>query len=107
MTTAHGGGALRAGLDIGNATTEGVLVDRSGVVVAADRMPTRGGKGTAASLEGAAVLLRRCARSLGGEVPELVGEVVTTAIRPVRTLTTQVVARVVGTGPLAVLTTGS
>jgi hypothetical protein len=58
-----------AGLDIGNSTTEAVLA-RPGpagglTVLAADRMPARGPKGSPASLDGAAALLRRLERSCG------------------------------------------
>lgn len=104
---APGNGFLRAGLDIGNATTELVLVDTSGVVVAADRMPTRGLKGSPTSLQGAAALVRRCVRSLGREVEAALVEVVTTTVRPVHTVTTAVAAFRADTGRLAVLTSGS
>lgn len=58
-----------AGLDIGNSTTEAVLA-RAGpagglTVLAADRIPARGPKGSAASLDAAAALLRRMERSCG------------------------------------------
>ena len=58
-----------AGLDIGNSTTEVVLArDRPGsglTVLAADRIPARGPKGSAASLAAAAALVRRLERSCG------------------------------------------
>ena len=58
-----------AGLDIGNSTTEAVLArvgpDGELTVLAADRMPARGPKGSPASLDGAAALLRRLERSCG------------------------------------------
>lgn len=100
-------GRLRAGLDIGNATTELVVVDSAGLVVAADQMPTRGAKGSPASLQGGAVLLRRCLRSLGRLDPASLVEVVSTTLRPVRTLTTPVTAPAADTGPLAVLARSS
>ena len=58
-----------AGLDIGNSTTEAVLarVGPGGglTVLGADRLPARGPKGSAASLDAAAALLRRMERSCG------------------------------------------
>jgi hypothetical protein len=58
-----------AGLDIGNSTTEAVLARvRPGgglVVLSADRIPARGPKGSADSLDAAAALLRRMERSCG------------------------------------------
>jgi len=59
-----------AGVDVGNATTEVVLVS-DGEILGAGRVPTRGRKGSAASLRGAAALVRRLERQLGcaaGEV---------------------------------------
>ena len=47
-----------AGVDVGNATTEVVLVS-GGKIAAAGRVPTRGRKGSADSLRGAAALVRR------------------------------------------------
>src|SRR4051794_16419146 len=57
-----------AGIDIGNATTEVVLarlVDASLTPVAADQVPTRGGKGSPASITAAAALVRRMAERVG------------------------------------------
>jgi hypothetical protein len=58
-----------AGLDIGNSTTEAVLAragpDGGLTVLGADRLPARGPKGSAASLDAAAALLRRLERSCG------------------------------------------
>jgi hypothetical protein len=58
-----------AGIDVGNATTEVVLVS-GGKVVGAGRVPTRGRKGSAGSLRGAAALVRRLERQLGVTVGE-------------------------------------
>jgi len=62
-------GALVAGIDIGNATTEIVFaraLDGALVPVLAEQVPTRGGKGSAPSVSAAAALVRR--------MTELVGE---------------------------------
>ena len=53
-----------AGIDVGNATTEVVLVS-GGEILGAGRVPTRGRKGSAGSLRGAAALVRRLERQLG------------------------------------------
>ena len=53
-----------AGVDVGNATTEVVLVS-GGKILAAGRVPTRGRKGSADSLRGAAALVRRVERQAG------------------------------------------
>jgi hypothetical protein len=53
-----------AGVDVGNATTEVVLVS-GGKILGAGRVPTRGRKGSAGSLRGAAALVRRLERQLG------------------------------------------
>ena len=53
-----------AGVDVGNATTEVVLVS-GGEILGAGRVPTRGRKGSAGSLRGAAALVRRLERQLG------------------------------------------
>ena len=58
-----------AGVDVGNATTEVVLVS-GGKILAAGRVPTRGRKGSADSLRGAAALVRRVERQAGGTVTE-------------------------------------
>ena len=52
------------GIDVGNATTEVVLVS-GGEILGAGRVPTRGRKGSAGSLRGAAALVRRLERQLG------------------------------------------
>ena len=53
-----------AGVDVGNATTEVVLV-RDGEVLGSARAPTRGRKGSADSLCGAAAVVRRAERQAG------------------------------------------
>ena len=58
-----------AGVDVGNATTE-VAVVADGRLLGMDRLPTRGRKGSAESLRGAATLVRRLERRLGGQVDE-------------------------------------
>jgi Diol dehydratase reactivase ATPase-like domain/DD-reactivating factor swiveling domain len=58
-----------AGVDVGNATTEVVLVS-GGKILAAGRVPTRGRKGSADSLRGAAALVRRVERQAGCTVAE-------------------------------------
>jgi hypothetical protein len=52
-----------AGVDVGNATTE-VAVMADGRLLGVDRLPTRGRKGSAESLRGAAALVRRIERRL-------------------------------------------
>ncbi|HEY2266270.1 MAG TPA: diol dehydratase reactivase ATPase-like domain-containing protein [Streptosporangiaceae bacterium] len=58
-----------AGVDVGNATTEVVLVC-GGTILGAGRAPTRGRKGSPGSLRGAAALVRRLERQLGVTVTE-------------------------------------
>ena len=58
-----------AGVDVGNATTEVVLTS-GGKILAAGRVPTRGRKGSADSLRGAAALVRRVERQAGSTVAE-------------------------------------
>ncbi len=58
-----------AGVDVGNATTEVVLVS-GGKILGGGRVPTRGRKGSAGSLRGAAALVRQLERQLGGTVGE-------------------------------------
>ena len=58
-----------AGVDVGNATTEVVLVS-GGTILAAGRVPTRGRKGSPDSLRGAAALLRRVERQAASLVDE-------------------------------------
>jgi Diol dehydratase reactivase ATPase-like domain/DD-reactivating factor swiveling domain len=72
-----------AGVDVGNATTEVVLVS-GGKILGAGRVPTRGRKGSASSLRGAAALVRRLERQLGCSVGEV-------RIAPLRAVDTSVV----------------
>jgi Diol dehydratase reactivase ATPase-like domain/DD-reactivating factor swiveling domain len=90
-----------AGVDVGNATTEVVLVS-GGKVLAAGRVPTRGRKGSADSLRGAAALVRRVERQAGCTVTEA-------RIAPLRAVDTGVVTvpdRVPPRGRLRVLAAG-
>src|SRR5690349_13490090 len=72
-----------AGVDVGNATTEAVLVS-GGKILGAGRVPTRGRKGSPGSLRGAAALVRRLERQLGLTVGEA-------RIAPLRAVDTSVV----------------
>jgi len=72
-----------AGVDVGNATTEVVLVS-GGKILGAGRVPTRGRKGSPGSLRGAAALVRRLERQLGSTVGEA-------RIAPLRAVDTSVV----------------
>src|SRR6202022_4337920 len=72
-----------AGVDVGNATTEVALVS-GGKILGAGRVPTRGRKGSADSLRGAAALVRRLERQLGCTVGEA-------RIAPLRAVDTSVV----------------
>ena len=90
-----------AGVDIGNATTEVVVLD-GGRLLGADRLPTRGRKGSADSLRGAAALVRRIERRLGTTV----GEARIAPLRAVGTATLTIPAAVPATGRLRMLATG-
>jgi hypothetical protein len=90
-----------AGVDVGNATTE-VVILADGAVLGAGRAPTRGRKGSPDSLRAAAALVRRVARQTGAVVDEA-------RIAPLRPVDTSV--RVVPdapppTGRLRVLAAG-
>ena len=90
-----------AGVDVGNATTEVVLVS-GGKILGAGRVPTRGRKGSPGSLRGAAALVRRLERQLGGTVTEA-------RIAPLRAVDTAVVTvpdAAVPAGRLRVLAAG-
>ncbi len=63
--------SLIAGIDIGNSTTE-IVVTRDGIPVAFDRRPTRGHKGSAASVQAAAALLRSIERQQSVAVDHVV-----------------------------------
>ncbi len=90
-----------AGVDIGNATTEVVLLDGERLL-GADRLPTRGRKGSADSLRGAAALVRRIERRLGTTI----AEARIAPLRAVATATLTVPAVVPDTGRLRVLAAG-
>jgi hypothetical protein len=90
-----------AGVDVGNATTEVVLTS-GGKILAAGRVPTRGRKGSADSLRGAAALVRRVERQAGATVAEA-------RIAPLRAVDTAVVTvpgAVPPSGRLRVLAAG-
>ena len=72
-----------AGVDVGNATTEVVLVS-GGKILGAGRVPARGRKGSPGSLRGAAALVRRLERQLACTVTEA-------RIAPLRAVDTAVV----------------
>lgn len=90
-----------AGVDIGNATTE-VVVLEDGRVLGADRLPTRGRKGSVESLRGAAALVRRIERRLGTTV----AEASIAPLRAVDTTTVTIPALPPPTGRLHVLAAG-
>ncbi len=90
-----------AGVDIGNATTE-VAVLAGGRLLGVDRLPTRGRKGSAESVHGAAALLRRAERRLGVQV----ALASIAPLRAVDTATATVPALPPRTGRLRVLTAG-
>ena len=90
-----------AGVDIGNATTEVVVLDGERLL-GADRLPTRGRKGSADSLRGAAALVRRIERRLGTTV----AEARIAPLRAVGTATLTIPAAVPDTGRLRVLAAG-
>ncbi|HTT52500.1 MAG TPA: diol dehydratase reactivase ATPase-like domain-containing protein [Streptosporangiaceae bacterium] len=73
-----------AGVDIGNATTE-VAVLGGGQLLGTGRLPTRGRKGSAESVHGAAALVRRAERRLGVQVTEA-------SIAPLRAVDTATLA---------------
>jgi Diol dehydratase reactivase ATPase-like domain/DD-reactivating factor swiveling domain len=92
---------LIAGVDIGNATTEVAVLD-GGRLLGADRLPTRGRKGSPESVRGAAALVRRIERRLGRPVDEAR----IAPLRAVGTATLAVPAVPPCTGRLRVLAAG-
>ncbi|HKT03765.1 MAG TPA: diol dehydratase reactivase ATPase-like domain-containing protein [Rugosimonospora sp.] len=97
---------VAAGLDIGNATTEVVLGRLGGAVpeiLAYDRVPTRGMKGSPSSVDGAVRLVRRLERECGQVVD-------VASVAPLRPVTTRAVALpepTVHTGRLRLVRAGS
>jgi len=90
-----------AGVDVGNATTEVVLVS-GGKILGAGRVPTRGRKGSPGSLRGAAGLVRRLERQLGCAV----GEARIAPLRAVDTSVMTVPEALAPAGRLRVLAVG-
>jgi hypothetical protein len=76
--------ALIAGVDIGNSTTEIVIAEGT-TPIARERRPTRGYKGSVASVRSAAALLRNIERSVGVEVNRVI-------VAPWHAVTTEVSA---------------
>lgn len=97
---AHGTPVI-AGVDVGNATTE-IAVLAGNHILGADRLPTRGGKGSAESLRGAAALVRRLERRYGWRVDEAR----IAPLRPVETTTVAAAPSPPPTGRLRVLAAG-
>jgi hypothetical protein len=98
--------AVIAGVDIGNATTEIVIVGRGVAgpeILAAGRAPTRGHKASPQSLHGAAALLRRVERRAGVAVTEAR---IAAPLRPVDTFVRIVPDVPPSTGRLRVLAAG-
>jgi hypothetical protein len=90
-----------AGVDIGNATTE-VAVLAGNRLLGAGRSPTRGGKGSAESLRGAAALVHRLERRHGCRVDEAR----IAPLRPVETATVTAAPIPPATGRLRLLAAG-
>ena len=91
---------LVAGIDIGNSTTEIVIASGS-EPIAWDRRPTRGMKGSEASIKAAVSLLQ----SLQREYQLIVEKVVVAPWQPVETLTSTVHEPLPNTGRLQILKT--
>ena len=90
-----------AGVDVGNATTEVAFLDGDRLL-GADRVPTRGRKGSEDSLRGAAALVRRLERRLGCRV----AEARVAPLRAVDTTTMTIPPAPPDTGRLRLLTAG-
>jgi hypothetical protein len=95
---------LILGLDIGNATTEAVLIDPNNpdVVVAHDQARTRGAKGSPSSLRGAADLIRRLERA-----GHCIDSVAVSTLRPVKTSAMQVEGEAPPAGPIQLVARGA
>src|SRR5215469_16460751 len=92
---------VTAGVDVGNATTEVAFLDGERLI-GADRVATRGRKGSVDSLRGAAALVRRLERRLGCRV----GEARVAPLRAVDTTTLTIPAAPPATGRLRLITAG-
>ena len=90
-----------AGVDVGNATTEVAFLDGDRLL-GADRVPTRGRKGSEDSLRGAAALVRRLERRLGCHVTQAR----VAPLRAVDTTTMTIPPAPPDTGRLRLLTAG-
>jgi len=90
-----------AGVDVGNATTEVVLVSGA-KILGAGRAPTRGRKGSPGSLRGAAAVVRRLERQLGVAAEEAR----IAPLRPVDTAVVTVPDAAAPSGRLRVLAAG-
>jgi len=88
-------------VDVGNATTEVAVLDGDRLL-GADRVATRGRKGSVDSLRGAAALVRRLERRLGCRA----GEARVAPLRAVDTTTLTIPAAPPATGRLRLLTAG-
>ncbi len=98
------GRGVVAGIDVGNSTTEIVLVDPdTREPVAWDRAPTRAAKGSYASLDAAAHVLHRLLHRTGHDV-ERIGVAV---LRPVRTEAVAIPDVPVSTGRLLIWSAGT
>ena len=94
--------AVIAGVDVGNATTEVAFLDGDRLL-GADRVATRGRKGSADSLRGAAALVRRLERRLGCRADEAR----VAPLRAVDTATLTIPAAPPATGRLRLLAAGA
>jgi Diol dehydratase reactivase ATPase-like domain/DD-reactivating factor swiveling domain len=92
---------VTAGVDVGNATTEVAFLDGDRLL-GADRVATRGRKGSADSLRGAAALVRRLERRLGCRA----GEARVAPLRAADTTTLTIPAAPPATGRLRLVTAG-
>jgi hypothetical protein len=90
-----------AGVDVGNATTEVAFLEGDRLL-GADRVATRGRKGSAESLRGAATLVRRLERRLGCRVDEAR----VAPLRAVDTTTLTIPAAPPATGRLRLIAAG-
>ena len=97
---------VAAGIDVGNSTTEVVLGRLTGdriEVIGAARAPTRRAKGSVASLDGAAALVRRLQRHHQVDIDVAVAA----PLRPVETSTAATPEQPARTGRLWVVASGA